>query len=65
VSLDCEYTFFFDFYALVLSLLPAKIMNGGIAHPVALMQQITVTHSLLPGWIVFRFPHLSEPVTSI
>jgi hypothetical protein len=44
--------------------LPAKMMNGGIAQPAALIPWITVAHSRLLGWIAFGWPLLSDPVTT-
>ena len=40
-----------------------SIIKGGIVHLVALIPQMTVAHSLLPGQIVFSYPRLSKAVT--
>jgi hypothetical protein len=49
----------------VIRTLPGKMRKGGRAQPLALTPWISVTHSWLPGWILFRLPHFSEPVKTI
>jgi hypothetical protein len=42
--------------------LPSKMMNGGIAYPLALTASIVVTHFPFPSCFVLSLPFLSDDV---